>query len=451
MVNKLNKLFKLKDEKSKTVFKNVFFSFFIKAINISVSFLTIPLVLSFLNTTQYGIWLTLTAILGWFSIFDLGFGNGLRNHLTIAIANKNHDDGRIYVSTTYAALSLVFGAILIIFLMINPLINWRAVFNAPVEMSLDIQIAVTYSMCLLFVQFVLRLINNVLLAFQRSAMADFINALVQVFILIGLYAVKLTPYHSLTAVALVYSIMPVLVFLLLSVILYNKTYSYLTPKFTFVKFRHAKGLLNVGLNFFVIQIAALVLYASDNFIIAQYFSPADVAVYNIAFKYFSVSNIIFSIVLAPFWSMTTKAYAESDWKWIRATMKKLFMFWGLLILLIIFQLIFSAPFYKIWTHNTVSVPLNLSIVMSLYYIIFTLGGIFSNFLNGVSKIRLQLYFATSSMFLNILLAILFIKVFHMGVSGIPLATTIVTALVSIISYIQYRKITNLSATGIWNK
>src|ERR1700712_203678 len=115
-MNKLKQILKIKDAKSKTVIRNVFYSFFIKGINISVNFLTIPLVLTFLDTTQYGVWLTLTAILGWFSLFDLGFGNGLRNHLTIAVANKDFKEGKIYVSTTYAALSVIFGTLILVFL-----------------------------------------------------------------------------------------------------------------------------------------------------------------------------------------------------------------------------------------------------------------------------------------------------------------------------------------------
>jgi O-antigen/teichoic acid export membrane protein len=450
-VNTIHKILNLNDSKSKTVALNVFYSFFIKAINILVSFLTIPLVLSFLNTTQYGIWLTLTAILGWFSLFDLGFGNGLRNHLTTAIATNNHVDGRMYVSTTYAAMTVIFGFLLLFFFIAYPFINWQTVFNAPLDMRDDIKQAVLYATSLLLIQFVLRLINTVLLAFQRSAMANFTNALVQVGILVGLYILKIAGYHSLTAVSVVYSIMPVVVFLVFTFILFSKSYKHISPSLAYVKFQHAKGLLNIGLTFFVIQIAALVIYASDNFIISQLFSPSEVTTYNIAFKYFSIGNVLFTIVLAPFWSMTTKAYSEKDFTWIKTTMKKLYMFWIFLLVINVIQLFVSNPLYRFWTHNAVIVPFSLSIVMCVYYIVLTWGAIFSNFLNGVGKIKLQLYFATASMILNIPLAVIFIKVFHFGVVGIPLATIIITSFVSVISYIQYKKIIGLTATGIWNK
>lgn len=451
LLTRFKRILDFKDEKDKIVFRNIFYSFFIKGLNVLVNLLTIPLVLSFLSPTQYGIWLTLTAILSWFSLFDLGFGNGLRNHLTTAIAKGNSRDAKTYVSTTYAALTCIFGSVAILFFIGNSFIDWNSVFNAPISMSADLRYAVLYSISFLFLQFVLRLINTILLAYQRSAMANLTNAIIQVFVLAGLYIVKGLNYHTLTAVSIVYSIIPVFVLIAFSLVLFSNEYKLIRPSIKFVRFKFARGLLSVGINFFVIQIAALVIYASDNFIITQLFSPSDVTTYNIAYKYFSICNILFTIILAPFWSMTTKAYSEMDYSWIKNTMNKLFRFWLLLAVVLVSQLVVADWVYKIWTHSEVVVPFPLTIVMCLYFLIFTWGSIFSNFLNGVGKIRLQLYFSTASMFLNIPLAFVFIKGFHLGLIGIPMATIVVTSAASLISYIQFKKLVNLSATGVWNR
>lgn len=445
------KLFQLSDPKSRVVLINVLFSFFIKALNILVNFLTIPLVLSFLNNTQYGIWLTLTAVLGWFSLFDLGFGNGLRNHLTTSIAKQNNADSRLYVSTTYAALSIIFGFLIIVFLLVHPFINWTVIFNAPPGMSHDLNGAVLIAICFLFVQFIVKLINTVLLSVQRSAMADFTNALVQVMILAGIYILKITHNSSLIAIAEVYSISPIIVFSLVSFILFFKKYSFLRPSIKFVSLNHAKNLLKIGLNFFIIQIAALVLYASDNFIIAQLFNPADVTVYNISFKYFSIINILFTIIMAPFWSMTTHSFAGGDLLWIRKTVKKLIFLWIILSFCCVLQVLAANSLYKIWTNNKVIVPLNLSVIMCVYFVIVNWGTIFSNFLNGVGKIKVQLYLSVVGMILNIPMAIIFVKYFHLGIIGIPLATIITMFTANIFSSIQYKKIINATATGVWNK
>lgn len=445
------KRFSLQSEKSKVFLVNASVSFFIKGINIFVSFLTVPLVLSFLSTTQYGIWLTLMAIISWFSLFDLGFGNGLRNKLTLSVATNNNADGRIYVSTTYAALSAIFGSLLLLFFICNQFVNWTRIFNAPATLGHDLNLAVLYAVSLLFVQFVLRLINTVLYAFQRSAFVDFVGTLAQISILAGLYMLKVLHYNSLSSVALVYSVTPVCIFSVVSFILYVGKYKIIRPSFRFIKLDHVKSLLNLGLSFFVIQVAALILYASDNFIITQFFTPADVTVYNIAFKYFSITNMIFTIVLTPFWSMTTKAFSEGDFNWISKAVKKLSLLWGALVICELIQLAISKPLLKVWTHNSVMVPLALSITMSIYFVVMNWGVVFANFLNGVGKIRLQLYFSVVGMIVNIPLAIILIRSFHLGIIAVPLSTIIVMVGGNILSSIQYKKIISNRATGFWNK
>ena len=218
--DRLAKKISAQSENSKVFLFNASLSFIIKGINIFVSFVTVPLVLSFLSTTQYGIWLTLMAIISWFALFDLGFGNGLRNKLTLSVTSKNNIEGKIYVSTTYAALSVIFGTLLFIFLIANQFINWAKIFNAPENLSHDLSLAVLYAVSFLFVQFILRLINTILYSFQLSAFADLTGTIVQVSILIGLFLLKALHYNTLSSVALVYSVIPVFVFSIVSLVLY---------------------------------------------------------------------------------------------------------------------------------------------------------------------------------------------------------------------------------------
>ena len=84
--------------------KNIFASFGLKGISILISFFLVPLVLNYIDITKYGIWLTLSSIIGWFGFFDIGLGNGLRNKFAEAIAKGQKELARIYVSTTYAIL-----------------------------------------------------------------------------------------------------------------------------------------------------------------------------------------------------------------------------------------------------------------------------------------------------------------------------------------------------------
>src|ERR1022692_3976410 len=87
--------------------KNIFALLLIKGCSLTISLILAPLTIHYINPTQYGMWVTLSAIVAWFSLFDIGFGNGLRNRFTEAIAKGEDELARIYVSTTYAILALI--------------------------------------------------------------------------------------------------------------------------------------------------------------------------------------------------------------------------------------------------------------------------------------------------------------------------------------------------------
>ena len=114
MIDIINNLFKKKSRTAQAG-KQILFSLILQGIGIVISLLYVPLLLNYLTQEKYGIWLTLTSILGWFSFFDIGLGNGLRNNLGEAFSSNNLSLGKKYVSTTYALLILIFSNISCIF------------------------------------------------------------------------------------------------------------------------------------------------------------------------------------------------------------------------------------------------------------------------------------------------------------------------------------------------
>ena len=110
--------------RSEKVKKNIFLSFILQFISIGTNFLLVPLTLHYLDTERYGIWLTLSSIVSWISFLDIGLGNGLRNKFAEAVAKKELHLARMYVSSTYALLSVIISAMFILFLFAQMFLPW---------------------------------------------------------------------------------------------------------------------------------------------------------------------------------------------------------------------------------------------------------------------------------------------------------------------------------------
>ena len=82
--------------------QNILVSFLVKCCSIIISLLLVPLTLNYLNSYEYGIWLTLSSILIWVNYFDMGLANGLRNKLAEALAIGDIQKGRIYVKCRFS-------------------------------------------------------------------------------------------------------------------------------------------------------------------------------------------------------------------------------------------------------------------------------------------------------------------------------------------------------------
>jgi O-antigen/teichoic acid export membrane protein len=207
--------------------------------------------------------------------------------------------------------------------------------------------------------------------------------------------------------------------------------------------------MTLGMKFFIIQIATVVLYETSNIIIAQLYGPEQVTPYNVTYKYFGIIPMIMGIIMTPFWSAFTEAWVKKDTHWIKTTMKRLQYLWLLLTIITLIMLVLSNVVYKLWVGKEINVPFSISVAMASYVIINAWNGIYSQFLNGVGKIKLQLYTAMAGTIINIPLALFLGK--SLGIYGVVLSTTIISITSVIVSPIQYNRIINNNARGIWAK
>ena len=232
------------------------------------------------------------------------------------------NSAQIYVSTTYAVLGIIFATIWLIFLFINPFLDW----SSFLKVSPDFLDEISYLAVIVFtyfcLQFVLRIITTIITANQEPAKASFIDFMGQVLSLLVITFLVFTTEGSLIYLGWGLCAAPILALVFANIFFFTGKYKIYRPRFTRIKFSYAKSLFNLGGVFFVIQIASVVQYESANIIISRNFGPADVTSYNIVYKYFGILNMVFMIFIIPFWSASTEAFLKHDFTWIKNSIKK---------------------------------------------------------------------------------------------------------------------------------
>ena len=436
-------------QRTEKVKKNVLFSVLLKGLDVAVYLLIVPATLGYLNKYEYGLWLTLNSILMWINSFDIGLGNGLRNRLAEALVSGNKELGRIYVSTTFVMLTILSALFIIVGSAVCPFIDWYSLLNANPALVGRLDEIVYMSFVIFAVNFTFRFIGNVYLALQMPAVNNLLIFLGNFFALAGILIITFVKSGGLFMVAFIYSVAPLFVYVLAYPVTFGRLYPYLRPSFSLFKKEYLGDLFNIGVKFFLLQLSAILLFAFANILISQLFGPDSVTPYNISYRYFSLIPMAMNLLLAPMWSATTDAFARGEIDWIKKTKRKTELILFGAIILIAFQLSVSGFFYRIWVGSDVSVGWPISILMAIYIAILIASLTYSSFLNGIGKLQVQVINTVS-------MAILFYPVcyvlgYKFGIAGVIGGMCLLNISGLILNFVQFHKILNGKAHGIWNR
>lgn len=430
--------------------KNIITGLLIKGCSIAISLIMVPLTIGYVNPSRYGIWLTLSSIIVWFNFFDIGLTKGLRNKFAEALALGEDRLAQTYVSTTYALLAIIFSGVWVLLMIANQFIDWSALLNISNTFRVDISLLAAIVFTYFCLQFVLNTITTVLTADQEPSKGFLIDLLGQFISLIIIVILVRTTEGSLVKLGIALCLSPILVLVASSIFFYRGAYRPYRPKLSMVDFSKARELFNLGLKFFIIQVAGLIQYQTANFIIATQFSTVDVTSYNIAYKYFGILNMVFIIFLTPFWSASTEAFMKNDIEWIKNAMKRynqlgLLLFFGGIVMLYL-----ADDIYRLWLgKDVVDIDFSLSLWAFLYFAVSLYATKYVFFLNSISALRIQFITSLISPFLYIACTLFAIKYLEWGVYSIFIASLIAGFNGSLIAPVQYYQIIYRSKRGIW--
>lgn len=446
----MRNLFRVKNARSRKVLQNILASFFIKGWSGAMQLLLVPLTLTCLSNYEYGVWMTISTLLVWIESMDIGLGNGMRNMLATFRAEGDNERAKQVVSTCFYSLVVFMLFIGIILYVAEHYINFYAFLNVDANMVSNLTLVIQLSTVIVCATFVFKFIGNVYLALQLPALNNLLLVLGNTLSFVGIFIAKILFNDvPLIAIAVISTLGPLLVFLISYPITFIKKYPELCPSIKSFKREMLGEVFVLGLKFFVLQMASLVLFSTSNIIISRYIGPSSVAPYQVTQRYFNLVLVLFTIIVVPLWSATTDAYARKDYQWIQSCGKK-----GLqivfIILIVLFAMSIVAPYvYNIWTMGKILVPLSLIWGMAFYMLVTVFSLFYAHLLFGMGKVYVQMWVTLGEAVVFVPLAIYGAN--YWGVEGVLYALILVNIACAITNFYQFYLLSNDKAKGIWNK
>lgn len=429
------------DLSDKNVKKNMVLGTIYKAVSMILSYLYVPIVLMCLGEVKYGVWTTILNVVSWISYFDIGIGNGLRNKLAENFGENNEKEKcRSYVSSAYIILSGMIGAVTLLALIISSFVDWKAVFNAK-SLNDNVSFVMQISIAFMALSFVLSICKSIYYALQKNSIVGLMGIVQQILMILGVCVLTRRGADSLVLVALLYGFANVAVELFFTFYLY-KISNVFIPRVKYLNKYEAKDTMNLGVLFFIVQISALILFTTDNLIIAHFIGPAEVTSYSLVNKLFSAGTAMFAMLVAPFWSRATTAKSQNDFSIIKKSIVRMKKIWivgiaGSLILAIVFR-----PIARIWLQKDLNYSDGLIPLMAIYAIVFMWNCIYSQIANGLSLMRVLIPTAITQGIVNIPLSLFFMLSCNMGVVGVLLGTLLSMVISAVIVPIYVHKYLN---------
>lgn len=429
--------------------KNIFQIFIYRTINVFVSFLIVPITINYLNSYDYGIWLTISSFMVWIELMDLGIANGLRNKLTESIALGNKKLSKEYVSSAYFFLTIIACLIFLTFLLISVFVDWGKMLN--INGNSNIQLIFVVVIFFFSLRFIFKTIGTILIADHKPNIDALLSALGSLLSLLIVFILTKFTEGSLLVVSIVLSSIPLLIYLLASVRIFKSNYEFMSPSFSNIKKDLIKILLALGSRFFIIQISCLLIYSSINMLIIRWFGADAVTQYNIAYKYFYTIILAFTIIVTPLWSAFTDAFVRGDLDWIKRVVQKVQLIAVFFIAISFFLVLIADQFYDLWVGDLIDVPFSMTIAVFVYVIIYILLSTYNYVINGSGKVYLQTIISFFTLILFIPTAYVLSFYLNLGSIGVIYASSLMQLPLLVAAYVQYKKLVNKKLTGIWGK
>lgn len=394
--------------------KNIGLNFIFTILSTFTTFILLRSLLKYFNYDQdsYGLWLMVFSILSYIYLMDFGISNGLRNIIT-PLVNKNKEKMNIYVSCNYLLMILLTFILIIIINLCLVYFPYSMMYKIN-GFKLDINTFKTFLYLIVNLQIVLFLISSikpVFHAFSKTYLINLSQFLSNVLTITLIYtSISINLNNSWFLLPIIYIGSQILVTLILSIIIIRKY----NIKFKLIRdWNIYVELLKMGYNFLFLQLSNLILFNTMTFLVGIYVSLEEASRYQVSYKLLSVYLMIFSIIMAPIWTLIINKKQENDLNGIKNVVKRLIkMITYLMVPLLVTSLLLNK-IIEVWMGKSFDIELLFSFEMCIYILLNIICVVLQGILNGLNIFKMQIIgYLTGAVFLLVstLITNMFVKI-----------------------------------------
>jgi O-antigen/teichoic acid export membrane protein len=414
-------------------FKVIGIDFIIKVLAIIISFWLVPLLIDILQKEKYGVWIILFSLLQWVSLIDFGVGNGLRNLIPALVSQKKYHEINKYIFSGFVVLlSVSLTGIFICLLFYNNLFNPR---YFGLDYSPDWFGSATFVFIFVFfIYLILSIVKPLAYVINKPYLVSLLAFIPNLFLLVYvLIASCQGEVSSISIERLLWLYLFAFCISFVSVFIYiTKTNNLLFSGFVYFCPLTARIVLKSSADLFLLQVAAVLIYTMDNFIVANFFGSEAVADFSVIVKLFSIYPLVIGILIGPLWNSITCFVNDGD---LVSATKLVHHYYVMFLLSIIFltMLFFAAPYIiEIWLG-----VYGITYYMLMPFVLFNLtlgwGMILSQILNALEVVRIQWILATLTPLARLIIVFWMVESYAFGSESVMWAAFIVSIPITIIA------------------
>lgn len=380
-------------------------------------FILVPIVLRYVGREEYGLWATIGQVLVYLALLDLGVGSAVVRRAAQLRENGGPEVVSRMVSTAMALYAVLGAVVLVSGVATTMLLPPLAVI--PTERSAVAVTMLTVMIAYTAISFPIRVATSTLVGYQRMATVNVINLAGSLLTIV--FSVLLLRFGVGVLALPVGSAAAGMLAAITALIVLRSVIPQLRISWRYVSAIEARELFSWSWQLFLNNIAVVIIYQTDNLVIAGGAGLAAVTIYTLTSRLpLYALHLIFAIIDSCL-PAAVELCEQDNRERLRVVYQRVLQItsaaaFGVATL----AWILNDSFLKLWVGEQNNGGSILTVLFGLILITRVLNHAASMVIIGTGKLRGVVYMSLAEAALNLVLSLLFVKTY--GIVGVAVGT-----------------------------